>query len=84
MISSTIITKRSSLLTISSAKHLDNDQETIVKESASKFHEHRPTYYRSNSVTIGLLHRSTHREDDDDVLQTGNDLEQLITKEKQG
>ena len=67
-----------------SAKHLDNDQETIVKESASKFHEHRPTYYISNSVTIGLLHRSTHREDDDDVLQTGNDLEQLITKEKQG
>lgn len=67
-----------------SAKHLDNDPEKIVKESVNKFHEHRPTYYRSNSVTIGLLHRSKHREEDEDGLQMSNDLGQHHTEEKQG
>jgi [calcium/calmodulin-dependent protein kinase] kinase len=39
------------------AKHLDNDEELIVKESENKFLLNRPSFFRSNSVTVGLLLR---------------------------
>ncbi|KAL6451779.1 SAK1 SNF1-activating kinase 1 [Candida maltosa Xu316] len=39
------------------AKHLDNDQEAITKESENKFLSNRPSFFRSNSVTVGLLQR---------------------------
>ncbi|KAI3403154.2 hypothetical protein KGF56_004043 [Candida oxycetoniae] len=36
-------------------KHLDNDHQVIVETSARKFQENRPSYYRSNSVAVGVL-----------------------------
>ncbi|KAK6463513.1 hypothetical protein DFJ63DRAFT_285450 [Scheffersomyces coipomensis] len=37
------------------AIHLDNDKDALVKATTQKHNEHRPNYYRSNSITVGLL-----------------------------
>lgn len=47
------------------AKHLDNDEELIVKESENKFLLNRPSFFRSNSVTVGLLQR--HNDGGDNI-----------------
>lgn len=48
------------------AHHLNNDKETLSKELTRKNGGIRPNYYRSNSITVGLLQ---HRRDDapDDI-----------------
>ncbi|KAK6203288.1 uncharacterized protein RJT21DRAFT_2633 [Scheffersomyces amazonensis] len=37
------------------AIHHDNDKEQLVKATTQKQNENRPTFYRSNSITVGLL-----------------------------
>ncbi|CAI5759532.1 unnamed protein product [Candida verbasci] len=37
------------------SKHLDNDKDTIDKISDEKYRENRPSYFRSNSVSVGIL-----------------------------
>ncbi|EAZ63003.2 predicted protein, partial [Scheffersomyces stipitis CBS 6054] len=37
------------------AIHLDNDKEALVRATSEKQNSNRPNYYRSNSITVGLL-----------------------------
>lgn len=52
------------------AHHLDNDKETVMKQSAREDGINRPAYYRSNSVTVGLIQRNNDSFGSDDDDQT--------------
>ena len=45
-------------------KHLDNDQQAILETSRNKFNNNRPSYYRSNSVAVGVLQHTS-----DDIVE---------------
>lgn len=46
------------------ALHYDNDKESDTKSNESRKGSRRPTYYRSNSVTVGLLQHNKDKSND--------------------